>query len=151
LISACQQGIEDALQTGYLQGYPLVGVTVILTDATYHPQDSTEVAFRFAAHRAVEQGFAKAQPALLEPIMTLAIETPEEFVGPIQGKLLARRAILLGSDIRNQDVVIHAEAPLAEMFGYATEVRSLSHGMATFSMEFATYRPMQPEAALAKR
>lgn len=148
-VEACRLGVQDAFQTGCLQGYPMVGIRVVLTDATFHPMESTEAAFRFAARRGFEQGFGEAQPALLEPVMFLEIETPNEFVGVIQRKLLTRRANLLSSDIRSQEVVIRAEVPLAEMFGYATELRSLSHGMATFSMEFAAYRPLNSQAAIA--
>jgi elongation factor G len=150
-IEACQQGVEDALQTGCLQGYPMVGIKVVLTDATHHPMESTEAAFRFAARRGFEQGFAEAQPQLLEPMMSVEIETPEEYLGAIQGKLLARQALLLGSETLDQTVVIRAEVPLASMFGYSTELRSISHGMATFTMEFAAYRPKvsQLEGVLA--
>ena len=104
--------------------------------------DSSEIAFRMAARQGFEDAFAKGKPVLLEPLMKLEVETPSDFVGRIQSKLLARRAILLGSETRNQDAIIWAEVPLVEMFGYATELRSLSQGMATFSMEFAEYRPI---------
>jgi elongation factor G len=149
-VEACRQGVEDALQTGCLQGYPMVGINVVLTDATRHPTESTEAAFRFAARRGFEQGFAEAHPQLLEPMMSVEVETPEDYLGAIQGKLLARQALLLGSETLDQTVVIRAEVPLASMFGYSTELRSISHGMATFTMEFAAYRPMvsQPEGAL---
>ena len=141
-IPACEQGFQDALTTGWLKGYPIKGVKVILEGGSARPTDSSEMTFRFAARRGFEQGFALAQPTLLEPMMRLEVETPSEFLGPIQGKLLSRRALLLGSETRNNEVAIQAEAPLAEMFGYSTELRSLSHGMATFSMEFAEYRPL---------
>ena len=141
-IPACEQGFQDALTTGWLKGYPIKGVKVILEGGADHPTDSSDMTFRFAARRGFEQGFALAHPTLLEPMMRLEVETPSEFLGPIQGKLLSRRALLLGSETRNSDVAIQAEVPLAEMFGYSTELRSLSHGMATFSMEFAEYRPL---------
>lgn len=139
-ISACEQGFRDALKTGWLKGYPIIGVKVILNGGSFHPVDSSELAFRFAARVGFEEGFAQAEPTLLEPMMLLEVETPNEFVGRIQSKLLSRRALLLGSEHRDNYVVIQAEVPLAEMFGYATELRSLSQGMATFSMEFAEYR-----------
>ena len=141
-IPACEQGFSDALKTGWLKGYPILGVKAILEGGSHHPIDSSEIAFRFAAREGFEQAFAQAQPTMLEPMMLLEVETPSEFLGRIQGKLLSRRALLLGLETRNHDVIIRAEVPLAEMFGYATELRSLSQGMATFSMEFAEYRPL---------
>lgn len=141
-IPACEKGFKDALSTGWLKGYPIIGVKVILEGGSFHPIDSSEMAFRFAAREGFEQAFARAKPTILEPVMLLEVETPSEFLGRIQGKLLSRRALLLGSDVRNNDVVIRAQVPLAEMFGYSTELRSLSQGMATFSMEFAQYRQL---------
>ena len=142
-ISACEQGCRDAVKTGWLKGYPIVGVKVVLEGGSFHPLESSEMAFRYAARQGFEQGFAQANPTILEPMMLLEVETASEFLGRIQGKLLSRRALLLGSETRdNDDVAIRAEVPLAEMFGYSTELRSLSHGMATFSMEFAEYRPL---------
>lgn len=146
-IAACERGFRDALKTGWLKGYPIVGVKVILEGGSSHPVDSSEMAFRFAARQGFEEGFARSQPTILEPMMLLEVETPSEFMGRIQGKLLSRRALLLGSETRNHDTVIRAEVPLVEMFGYATELRSLSQGMATFAMEFAEYKPI-PENLL---
>jgi elongation factor G len=146
-IPACEEGFRDALRTGWLKGYPIVGVKVILEGGSFHAIDSSEVAFRFAAREGFEQAFAKAKPTLLEPMMRLEVETPSEFVGKIQGKLLSRRALLLGSQTRDNYAILEAEVPLVEMFGYSTELRSLSQGMATFSMEFAEYRPL-PENLL---
>ncbi len=148
-IAACEQGFKDALKTGWLKGYPIIGVKVILEGGSHHPIDSSEMAFRFAARLGFEEAFAKAKPTLLEPMMLLEVETPSQFLGRIQGKLLSRRALLLGSETRDNDVVIRAEVPLAEMFGYSTELRSLSQGMATFSMEFAEYRPL-PENLISQ-
>ena len=148
-ISACEQGFRDALKTGWLRGYPIIGVKVILEGGAFHPVDSSEMAFRFAAHQGFNQGFAKAQPVLLEPVMLLEVETPSDHVGRIQGKLLARRAALLGTETRDEVVIIRANVPLVEMFGYSTELRSLSHGLATFSMEFAEYAPL-PEPFMQK-
>jgi elongation factor G len=147
LLEACEEGFRDAAQTGWRKGYPIVGVKVVLTGATRLPSASTPGTFRFAARRGFEQAFAAAQPILLEPMMRLEVATPEADVGTIQNKLLARRALLLGSDYRGDGVVLLAEVPLADMVGYATELRSHSHGMATFSMEFAEYRPL-PDALL---
>jgi elongation factor G len=141
-IPACEAGFRDALQTGWLKGYPIIGVKVILEGGSFHPLESSEAAFRFAARAGFEEGFARGQPTVLEPMMQVEVATPSQFVGPIQGKLLSRRALLLGSEVRDGDTIIQAEVPLAEMFGYSTELRSLSQGMATFSMEFAEYRPL---------
>lgn len=148
-IPACEQGFRDTLKTGWLRGYPIIRVRIILEGGSFHPVDSSELAFRFAARQGFETGLARAKSTLLEPMMYLEVETPSEFLGRIQGKLLARRALLLGSETRNQDVVIRAEVPLVEMFGYSTELRSLSQGMATFSMEFADYAPL-PDMLLDK-
>jgi elongation factor G len=150
-IAACEQGFKDALKTGWLKGYPIMGVKVILTGGSHHPIDSSELAFRVAARQGFEQAFAQANPTILEPMMLLEIETPSQFLGRIQGKLLSRRALLLGSETRDNDVVIRSEVPLAEMFGYATELRSLSQGMATFSMEFAEYRQLAENLVSAIR
>lgn len=146
-IAACEQGFRDALKTGWLRGYPIISVKVILEGGSFHPIDSSELAFRVAARQGFEDAFAQANPALLEPMMKLEVETPSEFVGRIQSELLSRRALLLGSETRNKEAIIRAEVPLIEMFGYATELRSLSQGMATFSMEFAEYCPL-PEGML---
>ncbi|MDJ0649545.1 MAG: elongation factor G [Xenococcaceae cyanobacterium MO_188.B19] len=141
-IAACEQGFRDAINTGWLKGYPITGVKVILEGGTFDPSHSSEMAFRIAARNGFEQGFAAAKPTILEPMMLLEIETPREFLGKIQGKLISRRALLLGSSTRDNFEIVRAEVPLAEMFGYSTELRSLSQGMATFSMEFAEYRPL---------
>jgi elongation factor G len=141
-IAACEQGFRDGVKTGWLKGYPIIGVKVILEGGSYHPIDSSEMAFRFAARQGFEEAFAQANPTLLEPMMLLEVETPSQFLGRIQGQLLSRRALLLGSETRDNNVVIRAEVPLAEMFGYSTELRSLSQGMATFSMEFSGYQKL---------
>jgi elongation factor G len=141
-ISNCEQGFRDAVKTGWLKGYPIIGVKVILEGGSYHPIESSEMAFRYAARVGFEEGFALALPTILEPMMLLEVETPSEFLGKIQGKLISRRALLLGSETRDDYSIIRAEVPLAEMFGYSTELRSLSQGMATFSMEFAEYRAL---------
>ncbi len=141
-IPACEQGFRDAIKTGWLKGYPIIKVRVILEGGSFYPMDSSEIAFRVAARQGFEEAFARAKPTLLEPMMLLEVETPSQFLGRIQGKLLSRRALLLGTQTRDNEVVIRAEVPLAEMFGYSTQLRSLSQGMATFSMEFAEYRPV---------
>ncbi len=146
-ISACEQGIRDAVNTGWLKGYPIIGVKVILEGGAFDSTHSSEMAFRIAARKGFERGFATAKPTILEPMMLLEVETPSEFLGKIQGQLISRRALLLGSSTRDNFEILRAEVPLAEMFGYSTELRSLSQGMATFSMELAEYRPL-PENLL---
>ncbi|MDY7012576.1 MAG: elongation factor G [Cyanobacteriota bacterium] len=141
-IPACEKGFKDAIATGHLQGYPIINVKVILEGGSFHPIDSSENAFRFSARRGFEQAFEKAKPMMLEPMMRVEVETPTEFLGRIQGNLLSRRGELLGSEMVSDYTAIRAEVPLTEMFGYANDARSLSRGMATFSMEFSRYRPM---------
>lgn len=142
VVHACEQGFRDAISTGWLKGYPVVGVKVTLQGAGPLDAPINESAFRFAARYGFEQGFAQAQPVLLEPMMQLEVAVPEEFVGAVQHFLLSHRGLMLGSETGPQEVVLRSQVPLAEMFGYATELRSLSHGMATFSMEFLDYQPL---------
>jgi elongation factor G len=139
-IVACEKGFREAMQSGQLEGYLVTGVKVVLAGGSYHPIDSSEIAFRSAAHQAFEQAFIKANPCILEPIMLVEVETPNEFFGRVQGDLSSRRGLLLGSETMLSYTVIRAEVPLAKMFGYSTDLRSLTSGMATFSMEFACYR-----------
>ncbi|MBD2505496.1 elongation factor G [Anabaena azotica] len=139
-IPACEKGFREAMQSGQLEGYPVTGVKVVLDGGSYHPIDSSELAFRLASHQAIESVIAKAKPYILEPIMLVEVETPNEFMGRVQGDLSSRRGLLLGSETMQGYTVIRAEVPLARMFGYSTELRSLTSGMATFSMEFACYR-----------
>ncbi|WP_375506684.1 elongation factor G [uncultured Nostoc sp.] len=146
-IPACEKGFREAMESGQLEGYPVTGVKVVLDGGSYHPIDSSELAFRSASHQAIEgamptagYAYAKAKPYILEPIMLVEVETPNEFMGRVQGDLSSRRGLLLGSETMQGYTVIRAEVPLARMFGYSTELRSLTSGMATFSMEFACYR-----------
>lgn len=147
-VAACERGFRDAVKTGWLKGYPILGIKVILEGGAYHPIDSTELAFQFAARQGFEQGFAQAHPTILEPLMLLEVETPSEALGRIQGNLLSRRAVLLGTEAREEMMVLRAEVPLAELFGYSTDLRSLSHGAATFTSEFAKYAPL-PDSLIA--
>ena len=142
-ISACERGFQDALTTGVLEGYPITGVRVVLDGGSAHSVDSSEHSFRTASRLALTEAIAQAKPQLLEPIMTVTVETPSETFGRVQGDLSARRGVLLGSETQGDEVTIQAEVPLAEMFGYSTELRSLTAGMASFSMEFAHYRPVR--------
>ncbi|MBU7583907.1 MAG: elongation factor G [Nostoc sp. TH1S01] len=139
-IPACEKGFREAMTAGKLSGYPVTGVKVLLDGGSYHPIDSSELAFRSAAHQALENAIAQAKPYILEPIMLVEVETPNEFMGRIQGDISSRRGLLLGSETMQGYSVIRAEVPLVQMFGYSTDLRSLTAGMATFSMEFACYR-----------
>ncbi|GBE90722.1 elongation factor G [Nostoc cycadae] len=139
-IPACEKGFREAMTTGKLSGYPVTGVKVMLDGGSYHPIDSSELAFRSAAHQALENAIAQAKPYILEPIMLVEVETPNEFIGRVQGDISSRRGLLLSSETMQGYSVIRAEVPLVQMFGYSTDLRSLTAGMATFSMEFACYR-----------
>lgn len=139
-IPACEKGFRDAINSGLLIGYPVSGVKVILEDGSYHREDSSELAFRTAARLAFEQAFRKANPIILEPIMLVEAETPNEYVGRVQGDISSRRGLLLGSETMQGYAVIRAEVPMKEMFGYSTDLRSITAGQANFTMEFAEYR-----------
>ncbi|MFN6565937.1 elongation factor G [Dendronalium sp. ChiSLP03b] len=139
-IPACEKGFRETMQSGVLEGYPVTGVKVVLEGGSYHPIDSSEMAFRSGSHQALEGAIAKAKPYILEPIMLVEVETPNEFMGRVQGDLSSRRGLLLGSETMQGYTVIRAEVPLVKMFGYSTDLRSLTSGMATFTMEFACYR-----------
>ncbi|MBD2539446.1 elongation factor G [Coleofasciculus sp. FACHB-SPT36] len=141
-IPACEKGFREAIASGHLIGYPIVGVKAILEAGSYHAIDSSEMAFRTAASLALKQAFAKAAPVILEPIMLVEVETPNEFVGRVQGDLSSRRGVLLGSETMENYAVIRAEVPFVEMFGYSAQLRSLSSGQANFSMEFASNKPV---------
>lgn len=139
-IPSCDKGIQNSLASGILAGYPVVDVKVRLTFGSYHDVDSSQIAFELAASMAFKEGMRKASPVLLEPMMAVEVETPEEYMGDVMGDLSSRRGIVQGMD---DDGVggkkIRAEVPLAEMFGYSTTLRSLSQGRATYSMEFKHY------------
>jgi elongation factor G len=139
-IPAVDKGLQDAVKSGVLAGFPVVDMKFTLFDGSYHDVDSNENAFRMAASMAFKEGMRKAQPTLLEPMMSVEVETPEEYMGNIMGDLSSRRGIVQGmEDIPGGIKAVKAEVPLAEMFGYSTTVRSLSQGRATYSMEFKHY------------
>jgi elongation factor G len=138
-IPAVSKGFESAMKKGPLAGYEIVGCQMTLDDGSFHSVDSSEMAFRIAAVEAFKQAFGRSKPCLLEPLMTVEVECPEDAAGAIVGDLNSRRGIIQGTEVRDNSTVVHAEVPLANMFGYATVVRSLSKGMATFSMEMARY------------
>ncbi len=139
-IPAVDRGIQDTLPNGVLAGFPVVDVKVTLFDGSYHDVDSNENAFKMAGSMAFKDAMRKANPVLLEPMMAVEVETPEEFMGNVMGDLSGRRGIVQGmEDIAADMKGIRAEVPLAEMFGYATSLRSLTQGRATYSMEFKHY------------
>jgi elongation factor G len=138
-IPAVDKGVKEALLGGVIAGYPVVDVRVAIFDGSYHDVDSNEMAFKIAGSMAFKEGFRKARPVLLEPIMKVEVVTPEEYSGDVIGDLNRRRGHIQGMEEGPSGKVITAEVPLAEMFGYATTVRSMSQGRATFTMEFAKY------------
>jgi elongation factor G len=139
-IPAVDKGVQEQLQNGILAGYPVVGVKVTLIDGSYHDVDSSEMAFKIAGSMCFKEGCRKANPVLLEPTMSVEIETPEDYMGDVVGDLNRRRGVVLGMDDNVGIKVLKAEVPLAEMFGYSTALRSLSQGRATYSMEFKKYQ-----------
>ncbi len=138
-IPAVKKGVDEALQEGVLAGYPVVDIKVTLTDGSYHEVDSNENAFKMAAIFAFKDGMRAAHPVLLEPIMAVEVETPEEKMGDVMGDLSARRGVIQGMEDLPGSKAIKAEVPLNEMFGYSTQLRSLTQGRATYTMEFKHY------------
>ena len=138
-IPAVEKGVKEAAETGVMAGYPVVDVKVTLFDGSYHDVDSDEISFRMAAIFGFKDGFRKAKPILLEPVMKVEVVTPEEYMGDVIGDLNRRRGQIQGMEDTPAGKTVTAEVPLAEMFGYATTVRSMSQGRATFTMEFAKY------------
>jgi elongation factor G len=138
-IPAVEKGVEDAMSNGPRAGFPLVDVRVTLTDGKYHDTDSSEIAFRVAGSLALKAAVARAKPVLLEPVFTVEVVMPEEFMGEVIGDLNRRRGHILGMEQRGNAQVVTAEVPLAEMFGYATDVRSNTQGRATYTMQFERY------------
>ncbi|MHB0868199.1 MAG: elongation factor G [Chloroflexota bacterium] len=141
-IPAVEAGVKEAMETGVLAGYPVVDMRVALVDGSYHEVDSSEMAFKIAGSMAMKNAASKAAPLLLEPIMKVEVVMPEEFLGDVMGDINARRGHILGVDSRAGSQVVRAQVPLAEMFGYATELRSMTRGRATHSMEFSHYAPV---------
>jgi len=138
-IPAVDKGIQQQMSNGVITGFPVVDVKVSLYDGSFHDVDSSEVAFRVAGSMAFKDGALKANPVLLEPVMKVEVVTPEDYMGDVNGDLNRRRGILQGMDESPAGKIIRAEVPLAEMFGYATDLRSMSQGRATYTMEFEKY------------
>jgi elongation factor G len=146
-IPAVEKGVEDAMDNGPRAGYPLVDVRVTLTDGKYHDTDSSEIAFRVAGSLALKAAVQRAKPVLLEPVFAVEVVTPEEFMGDVIGDLNRRRGQINGMEQRGNAQVITAHVPLAEMFGYATDVRSNTQGRATYTMQFERYEEVPPNIA----
>jgi elongation factor G len=148
-VPAVRQGCEEALQSGELAGYPVVDVRVTLIDGQAHDVDSSERSFKIAGSLAVREALSQAKPVLLEPIMKVEVVTPDDFVGPVQGDLNSRRGSLTGIDVRSGASLVHADVPLAAMFGYVNSLRSMTQGRATYTMQFSHYAEV-PEVVTAK-
>jgi elongation factor G len=138
-INAVDKGVQEQLENGVIAGFPVVDVHVTLYDGSYHDVDSSEMAFKIAGSMAVKEGCQKASPVLLEPIMKVEVVTPEDYMGDVMGDLNRRRGLVQGMEDSPAGKLVRAEVPLAEMFGYATDLRSATQGRATYSMEFAKY------------
>jgi elongation factor G len=138
-IPAVDKGISEQTQNGVIAGFPVVDVKVTLFDGSYHDVDSNEMAFKIAGSMAFKEGAKKARPVLLEPIMKVEVVTPEDYMGDVMGDLSRRRGLVQGMDDSPSGKVIRAEVPLGEMFGYATDLRSMTQGRATYTMEFSKY------------
>jgi elongation factor G len=146
-IPAVQKGVEEAAGDGVLSGYPVVDVNVRLVDGSFHEVDSSEMAFKIAGSMGFKEGVREAGPVLLEPVMLTEVTTPEEYTGDVIGDMNARRGKVAGMDPRPGTQVVRAEVPLAQMFGYATDLRSKTQGRATFSMQFGFYSPVPQHIA----
>jgi elongation factor G len=146
-IPAVEKGIEEALESGVKAGYPMVDVRATLVDGKYHDTDSSEVAFKVAGSLALKEAAKRARPVLLEPIMAVEVVTPEEFIGTVIGDLSSRRGRVEGQEPRGNAVAVRASVPLAEMFGYATDLRSSTQGRATYTMQFDRYEEVPTNIA----
>jgi elongation factor G len=146
-IPAVEKGVEEALENGPRAGYPMVDVRVTLNDGKYHETDSSELAFKVAGSLALKAAVQRAKPVLLEPVFRVEVVTPEEFMGDVIGDLNRRRGHVSGMEQRGNAQVITAYVPLANMFGYATDVRSNTQGRATYTMQFERYEEVPPNIA----
>jgi elongation factor G len=146
-VPAVDKGVREQMMNGVIAGYPVVDCRVTIFDGSYHDVDSSEIAFKIAGSMAFKEGAQKARPVLLEPIMKVEVVTPEEYTGDVNGDLNRRRGVLQGLEDAPAGKIVRAEVPLAEMFGYATTVRSMSQGRATYTMEFAHYSEVPKNVA----
>ncbi len=138
-IPAVNKGVQEQMKNGVIAGFPLVDIKITVYDGSYHDVDSSEIAFKIAASKCLQEGVKKAEPVLLEPIMKVEVSTPEDYMGDVMGDLNRRRGIIQSMDDLSSGKNIKAEVPLSEMFGYATDIRSMSQGRASYSMEFLKY------------
>jgi elongation factor G len=152
-ISACEKGFKNSLKEGPKMEFPVTGIRVVINDGASHSVDSSEMAFQAAARGAFLQGYAKAKPVIHEPIMKVVVETPTEFQGAVMATLNQRRALIVGTQDEGPFSVIESQVPLSEMFGYSTDLRSVTKGQAQFTMEFITYKqvPQSIAEALMKK
>ena len=146
-IPSVDKGIQEALSTGVLAGYPVEDIRVELIDGSYHEVDSSEAAFKVAGSMAFKAAMKKAAPVILEPVMAVEVETPEEYLGFVMGDIPSRRGMIQGQEQRSNTVAVTAKVPLGEMFGYATELRSGTQGRATYTMQFDSYQPVPKSVA----
>ena len=146
-IPAVEQGVKEACESGVIAGYPLIDVKVTLIDGSYHDVDSNEMAFKLAGKMAIRAAVQKASPVLLEPTMKVEVEVPEEFLGDVMGDLNSRRGNIEGMNSDDGLSKVAAKVPLAEMFGYATDIRSKTQGRGIFSMEFSAYNEVPSNVA----
>ena len=146
-IPAVEKGVEEALENGVKAGYPVVDVRVTLVDGSSHDVDSSEMAFKVAGSMALREAVRRAKPVLLEPIMAVEVVTPEEFMGDVIGDLNRRRGRIEGMEERGNAKVVRGYVPLSEMFGYVGDLRSMSQGRATYTMQFDRYEEVPPNIA----
>jgi len=146
-IAPVDRGVQEALKSGVVAGYPVNDIKVVLVDGSFHEVDSSDIAFKVAGSMAVQDGMKKAEPFLMEPMMSIEIVVPEIYMGDVMGDLVSRRGKVNGINVRGDGQVIRGEVPLVEMFGYATELRSLTQGRAIFSMEFSHYSELPEKVA----
>ena len=146
-IPSIDKGIQEALQTGVIAGYPTIDVKVTLFDGSYHEVDSSEAAFKIAGSMAIKDALKKSDPVLLEPIEDVEVETPQQYLGDVMGNLNSRRGQIQGMEDRNGTTSIKAKVPLGEMFGYATDLRSQTQGRASYTMQFSDYEPVPKSVA----
>jgi len=138
-IPSVDKGFRDSIAKGPIAGYPIVGVRCVLEDGSYHEVDSSDMAFQICARNCFRETFMNAKPVLLEPIMKLEVEVPTQFQGAVAGELTSRRGMIVSTEMQGNTAVIEGEVPLAETFGYSTDLRSMTQGQGTFTMEFAKY------------
>jgi len=141
-IPSIDKGIREALNSGVIAGYPVVDIKVTLVDGSYHEVDSSEAAFKIAGSMAIKDALKKSDPVLLEPVESVEVETPEQYMRDVMGNLSSRRGKIEGMEDRRDTKVIRAKVPLGEMFGYATDLRSQTQGRASYPMQFDSYEPV---------